>query len=73
MRAFLTFLGSLLIHTLVSILVTPFVMLAYTAWIWLPVVFDLCNLFGGACLGFAIGIVILVAATITHHKVFGDE
>lgn len=73
MKEILTFLGSFLTITLVYSLVAPFVMLAYTAWIWLPVVFDLYNLFGGACLGFVIGIVILVAATITHLKVFGDE
>lgn len=73
MKEILTFLGSLLSITLIYILVAPFVMLAYTAWLWLPVLFDLCNLFGGAWLGFVIGIVILVAAMITYHKVFGDE
>ena len=55
-----------------SVLVTyflgPFYIAAIMAWVWLPIVFDLNNCFGGAGLGFVLGIVISVVAGVVGHK-----
>ena len=53
---------------LVTYFLGPFYIAAIMAWAWLPIVFDLNNCFGGAGLGFVLGIIISVVAGIVGHK-----
>ena len=43
---------------LITYFLAPFYIAAVMSWVWLPIIFDLNNCFGGAGLGFVIGIVI---------------
>lgn len=54
---------------LITYFLEPFYVAAIMAWAWLPIVFDLNNCFGGAGLGFVLGIVILVVTEIIRQKV----
>lgn len=65
MKNFLLVIFSMLI----TYFLAPFYIVAVMSWAWLPIVFDLNNCFGGAGLGFVIGIVILVGTEIIRQKV----
>lgn len=54
---------------LITYFLAPFYIAAVMSWVWLPIVFDLNNCFGGAGLGFVIGIVISVGTEIIRQKV----
>lgn len=54
---------------LVTYFLAPFYVTAIMSWAWLPIVFDLNNCFGGAGLGFVLGIVISVGTEIIKQKV----
>ena len=64
MKNFLIVIFSILINYFLG----PFYLAAIMAWAWLPVVFDLGNCFGGAGLGFVLGIVISVVTEIIRQK-----
>ena len=64
MKNFLLVIFSMLI----TYFLAPFYVAAITSWIWLPIIFDLNNCFGGAGLGFVLGIIISVVAGIVGHK-----
>ena len=64
MKNFLIVIFSMLITYFLG----PFYVAAIMAWAWLPIVFDLNNCFGGAGLGFVLGIVISVVTGIIEHK-----
>ena len=57
---------------LVTYFLGPFYIAAIMAWAWLPIVFDLNNCFGGAGLGFVLGIIISVVAGIIEYKLESD-
>lgn len=54
---------------LITYFLAPFYVTAIMSWAWLPIVFDLNNCFGGAGLGFVLGIVISVVTEIIRQKV----
>ena len=54
---------------LITYFLAPFYVTAIMSWAWLPIVFDLNNCFGGAGLGFVLGIVISVGTEIIKQKV----
>ena len=64
MKNFLLVIFSMLI----TYFLAPFYIAAIMSWIWLPIVFDLNNCFGGAGLGFVLGIIISVVAGIVDYK-----
>ena len=68
----LNFLLGLLINALYMYVVLPILLIGILAWLWLPIVFDISNCFGGVGLGLVIGIVIsiltLVVAEIVECK-----
>lgn len=64
MKNFLIVIFSMLI----TYFLAPFYVAAITSWAWLPIVFDLNNCFGGAGLGFVLGIIISVVTGIIEHK-----
>ena len=64
MKNFLLVIFSMLI----TYFLAPFYIAAIMSWVWLPIIFDLNNCFGGAGLGFVLGIVISVVAGIVGHK-----
>lgn len=53
---------------LITYFLVPFYIAAIMSWVWLPIIFDLNNCFGGAGLGFVLGIVISVVAGVVGHK-----
>ena len=53
---------------LITYFLAPFYIAAVMSWVWLPIIFDLNNCFGGAGLGFVIGIIISVVAGVVGHK-----
>ena len=59
----------LLINTVYMYVVLPVYFAGVMSWAWLPIVFDLNNCFGGAGLGFVLGIVISVGTEIIKQKV----
>lgn len=61
-----------LIFILLTYIISPFYIAAITSWVWLPIVFDLNNILGGACLGFVIGLVITVGTEIIKDKLICD-
>ena len=65
MKNFLLVIFSMLI----TYFLAPFYVTAIMSWAWLPIVFDLNNCFGGAGLGFVLGIVISVGTEIIRKKV----
>ena len=64
MKNFLLVIFSMLI----TYFLAPFYIAAVMSWAWLPIIFDLNNCFGGAGLGFVLGIIISVVAGIVGHK-----
>ena len=64
MKNFLLVIFSMLI----TYFLAPFYIAAVMSWVWLPIIFDLNNCFGGAGLGFVLGIIISVVAGIVGHK-----
>ena len=64
MKNFLLVIFSMLI----TYFLAPFYVAAVMSWAWLPIIFDLNNCFGGAGLGFVLGIIISVVAGIVGHK-----
>ena len=64
MKNFLLVIFSMLI----TYFLAPFYVAAVMSWAWLPIIFDLNNCFGGAGLGFVLGIAISVVAGVVGHK-----
>ena len=60
MKNFLIVIFSMLITYFLG----PFYFASIMAWAWLPIVFDLNNCFGGAGLGFVLGIVITILTSV---------
>ena len=63
------FLLGLLINALYMYVLFPIYFVGVMSWIWLPIVFDINNCFGGAGLGLVIGIIISVVTEIIKQKV----
>ena len=59
----------LLINTVYMYVVLPVYFAGVMSWIWLPIVFDINNCFGGAGLGLVLGIIISVGTEIIKQKV----
>lgn len=68
MKNFLIFLLGLLISVLYMYVVLPIFIIGGMAWLWLPIVFDINNCFGGIGLGLVLGIIISVVTGIIGHK-----
>lgn len=66
-------IGIVILVVLMYAVLAPLYGLCIIAWIWLPIVFDLCNCFGGAGLGFVIGLVLLFAVEALRLKFLGDD
>ena len=62
------FLLGLLINALYMYVVLPILLIGILAWLWLPIVFDISNCFGGVGLGLVLGIIISVITGIIQHK-----
>ena len=69
MKNFLVFLLGLLINALYMYVVFPVYFAGVMAWMWLPIVFDINNCFGGVGLGLVLGIIISVGTEIIKQKV----
>lgn len=67
MKNFLIILASCVLTYLLS----PFYIAAITAWIWLPIVFDLNNYSGW--FGFIIGLFVSSGTSFIYHKLVGDN
>ena len=65
MKNFLLVIFSMLI----TYFLAPFYITAVMSWVWLPIIFDLNNCFGGAGLGLVLGIIISVGTEIIKQKV----
>ena len=65
MKNFLLVIFSMLI----TYFLAPFYVAAITSWIWLPIVFDINNCFGGVGLGLVLGIIISVGTEIIRQKI----
>ena len=68
MKNFLLFLLGILINAFYMYVVLTIFFAAITAWLWLPIIFDISNCSGGIGLGLVLGIVILVVTTIVGYK-----
>lgn len=64
MKNFLVFLLGILINALYMYVVLPIIIIGGMAWIWLPIVFDINNCFGGVGLGFVLGLVISILTSV---------
>lgn len=64
-----TFLLGLLINALGLYVILPIFIIGGMAWLWLPIVFDISNCFGGVGLGLVLGIIISVVTEIIRQKV----
>ena len=62
------FLLGLLISILYMYVVLPIFIIGCMAWLWLPIVFNISNCFGGVGLGLVLGIIISVITGIIEHK-----
>lgn len=62
------FLLGLLISVLYMYVVLPIFIISGMAWLWLPIVFDINNCFGGVGLGLVLGIIISVVTGIIGNK-----
>lgn len=69
MKNFLVFLLGLLINALYAYVVLPVYLAGVMSWIWLPIVFDINNCFGGVGLGLVLGIIISVVTEVIKQKV----
>ena len=63
------FLLGLLISILYMYVVLPIFIIGGMAWMWLPIIFDISNCFGGVGLGLVLGIIISVVTEIIRQKV----
>lgn len=63
------FLLGLLISVLYMYVVLPIFIIGGMAWLWLPIVFDISNCFGGVGLGLVLGIIISVVTEIIRQNV----
>ena len=68
MKNFLIVIFGMLINALYMYVVLPIFIIGGMAWLWLPIVFDISNCFGGVGLGLVLGIIISVATVIIEHK-----
>lgn len=59
----------LLISVLYMYVVLPIFIIGSMAWLWLPIVFNISNCFGGVGLGLVLGIIISVVTEIIRQKV----
>ena len=59
----------LLISALYMYVLLPVYFAGVMAWIWLPIVFDINNCFGGVGLGLVLGIIISVGTEVIKQKV----
>ena len=59
----------LLINAFYMYVVLPVYFAGVMSWIWLPIVFDINNCFGGVGLGLVLGIIISVVTEIIKQKV----
>lgn len=64
MKNFLIILAAFVLGYILA----PFYVVGVTAWIWLPVVFDLNNFFGGCWLGLIIGLVVSIGTQVLVDK-----
>lgn len=62
-----------LIFILLTYIISPFYYAAITAWVWLPIVFSLNNILGGACLGLVLGLFISLGTAFVYNKLLGDN
>ena len=62
------FLLGLLISALYMYVIFPIFIIGDMAWLWLPIVFDINNCFGGIGLGLVLGIIISVVTSIIECK-----
>ena len=69
MKNFLLVIFSMLINALYMYVVLPVYFAGVMAWIWLPIVFDINNCFGGVGLGLVLGIIVSVGTEIIKQKV----
>lgn len=53
-----------LVAIVLTYVLAPFILIALTAWIWMPIVFSVNSFFGGTFLGFIIGLVISVVVGV---------
>ena len=63
------FLLGLLMNALYMYVLLPVYFAGAMAWIWLPIVFDINNCFGGVGLGLVLGIIISVGTEVIKQKV----
>lgn len=63
------FLLALLISVLYGYVLFPVYFAGVMAWIWLPIIFDISNCFGGVGLGLVLGIIISVVTEVISQKV----
>lgn len=63
-----TILLELLISVLYMYVVLPIFIIGGMAWLWVPIVFDISNCFGGVGLGLVLGIIISVITGIIEYK-----
>lgn len=56
---------------LITYVLSPFYIMGITAWVWLPIVFDLNNYSGW--LGFIIGLFVSSGTAFVYHKLVGDN
>ena len=69
MKNFLIVIFGMLINVLYMYVVLPVYFAGVMSWIWLPIVFDINNCFGGVGLGLVLGIIISVGTEIIKQKV----
>lgn len=69
MKNFLIVIFGMLINALHMYVVLPIYFAGVMAWMWLPIVFDINNCFGGVGLGLVLGIIISVGTEIIKQKV----
>ena len=69
MKNFLIVIFGMLINALCMYVVLPVYFAGVMSWIWLPIVFDINNCFGGVGLGLVLGIIISVGTEIIKQKV----
>ena len=69
MKNLLVFLLGLLMNALYMYVLLPVYFAGVMAWIWLPIVFDINNCFGGVGLGLILGIIISVGTEVIKQKV----
>ena len=69
MKNFLIIIFGMLINALYMYVVLPLYFAGVMSWVWLPIIFDINNCFGGVGLGLVLGIIISVGTEIIKQKV----